>query len=210
MRAKNKSFLEDTFILLIIGIIIYSIYIFFFSEESKDEIESNKTIVEKTIKSIMPEEVIDKKPIIEETKKEEEISSEKIEEKKLNIIEKEIVNKKEAIIEEKIKVKEIEKPVEKENTETTDLGIFYENIEKRIYSNITKNINKNLLKDKNSVNIRITILKSGKYEQLVFIEGDKNTFELVKPSILEVFPLKINDTLKENFPRYFRMKIETK
>ena len=65
MKAKNKSFLEDIFILFILGILIYFIYSFFFSSDEKVEIEENKTTIEKKIEAI-----INKEPIINEVKKE--------------------------------------------------------------------------------------------------------------------------------------------
>ena len=83
-------------------------------------------------------------------------------------------------------------------------------IEDKIYANIESNVDKTLIKDNAFVNIRVTILKDGRYEQLTFMDGSKDNFELFRSSITQVFPLKINDSLKENFPRYFRMKIEIK
>ena len=38
-------------------------------------------------------------------------------------------------------------------------------------------------------------------------ENNEN-FELIKSSITQSFPVIIDDSLKANFPRYFRMKIE--
>ena len=90
------------------------------------------------------------------------------------------------------------------------MSIFYKSIEDKIYANIESNVDKTLIKDNAFVNIRVTILKDGRYEQLTFMDGSKDNFELFRSSITQVFPLKINDSLKENFPRYFRMKIEIK
>ena len=115
----------------------------------------------------------------------------------------------------KIEVKkEITKEVKETETpnlsEITDIEIFYKSIEDKIYANIESNVDKTLIKDNAFVNIRVTILKDGRYEQLTFMDGSKDNFELFRSSITQVFPLKINDSLKENFPRYFRMKIEIK
>ena len=120
-----------------------------------------------------------------------------------------------AIPDDKIEVKkEITKEVKETETpnlsEITDIEIFYKSIEDKIYANIESNVDKTLIKDNAFVNIRVTILKDGRYEQLTFMDGSKDNFELFRSSITQVFPLKINDSLKENFPRYFRMKIEIK
>ena len=74
--------------------------------------------------------------------------------------------------------------------------------------NIDKNIDKSLIKKGEFVNLRLTIFKDGRYEQLTLIEGNNENFELIKSSITQSFPVIIDDSLKANFPRYFRMKIE--
>lgn len=53
-------------------------------------------------------------------------------------------------------------------------------------------------------------MKSGKAEQLILLEGNNEYFELIKPSINQAFPVNIDESLKQSFPRYFRMKIEFK
>ena len=73
---------------------------------------------------------------------------------------------------------------------------------------IDKNIDKSLIKKGEFVNLRLTIFKDGRYEQLTLIEGNNENFELIKSSITQSFPVIIDDSLKANFPRYFRMKIE--
>ena len=40
MRGKNKSFIEDTIILFVIGIIIYAVYSFFFASDEEGEIQN--------------------------------------------------------------------------------------------------------------------------------------------------------------------------
>ncbi len=206
MRGKNKSFLEDTFILLIIGILIYSIYSFFFSSNEEDLINENITTVEKniekpTIKEQNSDEIKSDESILEEEKKDEKlIIEEKIQNEDKVEVEK---NKETSLIEETKVVKKVESSdiAEKDNVE-----LFFETIREKIY----KNIEATPINNGEHINIRVTILKDGRYEQLTLMDGNKEYFELIKPSIYKVFPVKIDDSLKENFPRYFRMKIEAK
>ena len=214
MREKNKSFIEDTIILFVIGIIIYAVYSFFFASDEEVEIQNEPAVVERNVST---DSQVDKDSINNEKVADEKINEDIIQtqrEKPVQIEEetKDII---EAIPDDKIEVKkEITKEVKETETpnlsEITDIEIFYKSIEDKIYANIESNVDKTLIKDNAFVNIRVTILKDGRYEQLTFMDGSKDNFELFRSSITQVFPLKINDSLKENFPRYFRMKIEIK
>ena len=220
MRGKNKSLLEDISILFIGGILIYFTYSFFFSSNEKEEIIEPQQSIEKKEETITPQ------PIINEIKK-EEITLPKVE----NKVESKIENKVEEIqkekttvmtptpiatpvvaVVEKIVQKEPEKPAVIEQTKELDdkarIDAFYKTIKEKIYLNIDKNIDKSLIKKGEFVNLRLTIFKDGRYEQLTLIEGNNENFELIKSSITQSFPVIIDDSLKANFPRYFRMKIE--
>lgn len=216
MKTKNKSFLEDIFIISIVGILIYSIYSFFFSSEEKVEITETKTSIEKKIDAI-----IHKEPVVNEIKKEEPIGTPpKVEEPNTPVVEtpKEVLapeenvveTKETPIVEEKIEQKEVEEktvPVEV-NDQKAKVELFYKTIKEQIYANIHKNVDKNQIRTGEAVEIRLTILKDGGYEQLSSTKGDNEYFELFRSSIKEAFPVKIDNSLKESFPRYFRMKIE--
>ena len=202
MKAKNKSFIEDVVILFILGIIIYFIYSFFFSTEEKVEIVENKTTIEKEINIPTPKEAI-----INEIKKEEEIvpttpvptpvETPKVEIPKVeNIVE----TKANTLIEEKISTPEL-------TDQKAKVELFYKTIKEEIYKNIAKNVDKNKIKAGEHIEFRLTILKDGGYEQLSSTKGDKDYFELFRSSIKETFPVKIDNSLKESFPRYFRMEI---
>lgn len=227
MRGKNKSLLEDILILFTGGILIYFTYSFFFSSNEKEEIIENPQTIEKKEETITPQ------PIINEIKK-EEITLPKVE----NKVESKIENKVEEIqkekplqkveenttkaspitpiptpvVVEKTVQKEPEKPAVIEQTKELDdkarIDAFYKTIKEKIYLNIDKNIDKSLIKKGEFVNLRLTIFKDGRYEQLTLIEGNNENFELIKSSITQSFPVIIDDSLKANFPRYFRMKIE--
>ena len=202
MKAKNKSFIEDVVILFILGIIIYFIYSFFFSTEEKVEIVENKTTIEKEINIPTPKE-----PIINEIKKEEEIISTPIvptpvETPKVETpkVENTVEPKANTLIEEKISTSEI-------TDQKVKVELFYKTIKEEIYKNIDKNVDKSKIKVGEYVEFRLTILKDGGYEQLNSTKGDKDYFELFRSSIKEAFPVKIDNSLKESFPRYFRMEI---
>jgi hypothetical protein len=227
LRGKNKSLLEDILILFTGGILIYFTYSFFFSSNEKEEIIENPQTIEKKEETITPQ------PIINEIKK-EEITLPKVE----NKVESKIENKVEEIqkekplqkveenttkaspitpipipvVVEKSVQKEPEKPAVIEQTKELDdkarIDAFYKTIKEKIYLNIDKNIDKSLIKKGEFVNLRLTIFKDGRYEQLTLIEGNNENFELIKSSITQSFPIIIDDSLKANFPRYFRMKIE--
>lgn len=240
MTTKTKTFFEDLFVLLVLGIIIYAIYSFVFSDEEKDEFVENKPVIEKSVgndnfsKPIVDEikdEELEKKveETITETQKEPSTTLieptptdndkttndvERTENKPIidEIKKEEPIITTEKIIENKPNVDELsEKPLQKEEQivdEKTKIEAFYQTIREKIYSNIEKNIDKTSLKNKESVNIRVTILKDGRYEQLTFMGGNKENYELIKNSIYNSFPVMMDESIKNNFPRYFRMKIE--
>ena len=205
MKAKNKSFIEDVVILFILGIIIYFIYSLFFSTEEKVEkveIVENKTTIEKKINIPTPKE-----PIINEIKKEEEIISTPIvptpvEAPKVETtkVENTVEPKANTLIEEKVSTPEL-------TDQKVKVELFYKTIKEEIYKNIDKNVDKSKIKVGEYVEFRLTILKDGGYEQLNSTKGNKDYFELFRSSIKEAFPVKIDNSLKESFPRYFRMEI---
>ena len=214
MRGKNKSFLEDIFIIFVIGALIYGIYSIFFSSEEKVEQEENRTFIEKSVEQT-PKEIVDEKKIEDELeKKEDEVISQTpkqiveetnlITQNKEEIVETTPLNKEKPIVETK-------PPIETSNEQTSNLTdekakieAFYQTIREKINSNIDKSS----LKSGEYINVRLTLLKDGRYEQLTFMDGNKEYFELVKPSIYKAFPVQIETSMKNNFPRYFRMKIE--
>lgn len=193
MNTKSKSFMEDTLILLVIAAIFYGIFTFFFSSSnSTDNLLENQTIVE------------EKQVVIKEQKDEEIQKIEKLKEeikKTLN----QAVQEEEQI---QIKLEEKQTEVKEKVLVPMTIQAFYKENEEKIYSNISKDIDKNLFENLSDVNIRVTILKDGKYEQLEYMSGSRQYYDLIKPSILKIFPLKIDNSLKNKFPRYFRMKVK--
>ena len=97
---------------------------------------------------------------------------------------------------------------EEAHHEVSNIDDFFDRFEKKVYSNIDRNFDKTTFKRGEFVNLRVTILKDGSYEQLTFLNGNSDYFNKVKPQIEEIFPLKIEENLKSHFPRYYRMKID--
>ncbi len=229
MRAKTRSFFEDTFILVVITVLIYLAYSFFFSSDEKEEIvEDNKTTIEQKVEALIHEKLLNNVVTKEEIKKDETIS-EQVDTSNQNLpqeaqtqrekIEEVINNKDNPAIEETIEqIKEPERNVveieEKPEVQVIDekakVALFNQSIEEKIYSNIEKNVDKNLIKSDDFTNIRLTILKDGNYEQLTFVDGEKKYFNLIKSSIIQSFPVEIDKSIQNNFPRYFRMKVQNK
>lgn len=102
------------------------------------------------------------------------------------------------------------KDINDSNNENEIISIeqFFKNFEKKVYENINKNVDKSLLRSGQFVNIKVTFLKDGNFEQLTFVSGNIGYFNLIKSSIEESFPVFINNSVKNNFPRYYRMSIE--
>jgi len=206
LNTKSKSFIEDTLILLLIGAILYGLYSFFFgSQDVIDNSLENPTIIEKNINTntkALPF-IEEKEQVVKEEQKKEQIQ-------KFEKVKKEIKEAlKEAIREEK-KIKKVEDKIQitKEVTGPITIQAFYKKIKEKIYSNISKDVDKNILENLGDVNIRVTILKDGRYEQLKYMSGNRQHYNLIRPSILKIFPLEIDESLKYKFPRYFRMKVQ--
>lgn len=170
---------------------------FFFSEnENLVENSENNNIVQEEKIEIKNE---NKLPLIEEEKTSEEkdlkveneIKKEEIKEEITPIIELTNVPTKEEIIEE-------EKIVTPSSAK-----LFLQELEEKVIEDVKTKIDY-----KAFVSIRVTVLKNGNYEQLTLMDGDKKYFNLIKPILLNYFPLKIDDSIKNEFPRYFRLKIE--
>lgn len=200
MKTRNKSFLEDTFILFIIGLIIYAIYSFLFSSNENTQTEEPKITIEEKVETPLLNETIDNKL------KNDEAIFEEIKEENVPIEQKEItpIEEIKTDIKSRIVPSALENKVETRNIDQKDqVELFYETIREKI----NKNIEIPPINEGEYINIKLTILKDGRYEQLILADGNKEYFEKIKSSITKVFPVKIDDNLKDSFPRYFRMKI---
>lgn len=172
------------------------------------------------VRELSVKEQISDEPNIEVVKQEEikDSSSEKVEEKleeKATIEEKTTIEeKKEEQTEQaplETKVYEEIKTDENSDEAHNDIGNideFFYRFDKKVYSNIDRSFDKTSFKRGEFLNIRVTILKDGSYEQLTFLNGNSEYFNKIKPQIEQMFPLNIEENLKGHFPRYYRMKID--
>ncbi len=79
---------------------------------------------------------------------------------------------------------------EEDHHEVSNIDDFFDRFEKKVYSNIDRNFDKTTFKRGEFVNIRVTILKDGSYEQLTFLNGNSDYFNKVKPANRRDFPFK--------------------
>jgi len=214
MRRKLKILFEDIGSILIIIALIYGAYHIFFDKKpqenivKKDEVKTiHKEIVKKEVtkkikKSFEANEtiIIDKNSTLE--KDIPKVQDTKLIQKQKPIQENNTTTNTQKTKEEKT----IKRKIEKKNIKV--LGKFLFNLKSSVNDKLSvlKQTHKSNT-GKNFVKIRITILDNGNYEQLKFMDGDKYFYDLAKEEIKTIFPVKIDERIKDQFPRYFRMKV---
>jgi len=214
MRRKLKILFEDIGSILIIIALIYGAYHIFFDKKpqenivKKDEVKTiHKEIVKKEVtkkikKSFEANEtiIIDKNTTLE--KDIPKVQDTKLIQKQKSIQENNTTTNTQKTKEEKT----IKRKIEKKNIKV--LGKFLFNLKSSVNDKLSvlKQTHKSNT-GKNFVKIRITILDNGNYEQLKFMDGDKYFYDLAKEEIKTIFPVKIDERIKDQFPRYFRMKV---
>jgi hypothetical protein len=195
LRGKTRNFFEDVVSVVFIGAVIYGGYWLVFENDTKDteivkEIETPKVVESST-----------KIPKVVESNVEKQ--SEIIVKKTIKTVEKPVV-----IIEKKEKNEEllVSSNIDKKEQKKL-INDFLRTTKNRINSNI-KLLENIKTKDENSyVDIRVTILKNGGFEQLKYVDGDLEYFENIQSTIVNIFPIEINEKINDQFPRYFRMRI---
>ena len=192
-------------------------------EDIKDKVVENKVVENKVVENkvvenkVVENKVVENKVVenIDEQRVENKLATEQKHEEPVQEI-KDNDHKDETILLEPkttLETKTLEDVKTDENSEevnheVSNIDDFFDRFEKKVYSNIDRNFDKTTFKRGEFVNIRVTILKDGSYEQLTFLNGNSDYFNKVKPQIEEIFPLKIEENLKSHFPRYYRMKID--
>ncbi len=179
MRGKTRNFLENIGVLVVFTGIIYGGYSLFFTNESQDEVTQTISIVTKEIKK-------------------ESINIEKtvIEVKKTQTIEEEV----------KPKVIIANNAIDKKE-QTRLINNFLRSTKDTINENIKQLLNIQTQSTNGYTKIRVTVLKNGNFEQLKYMGGDKQYFESIKPAIVKIFPINMEERIDNHFPRYFRMQI---
>ena len=172
-------------------------------EDIKDKVIENKVIENKVVENIDEQRVENK--LATEQKHEEPVQEIKDNDHKDETI---LLEPKTTLETKTLEDVKTDENSEEVNHEVSNIDDFFDRFEKKVYSNIDRNFDKTTFKRGEFVNIRVTILKDGSYEQLTFLNGNSDYFNKVKPQIEEIFPLKIEENLKSHFPRYYRMKID--
>ena len=172
-------------------------------EDIKDKVIENKVIENKVIENIDEQRVENK--LATEQKHEEPVQEIKDNDHKDETI---LLEPKTTLETKTLEDVKTDENSEEVHHEVSNIDDFFDKFEKKVYSNIDRNFDKTTFKRGEFVNIRVTILKDGSYEQLTFLNGNSDYFNKVKPQIEEIFPLKIEENLKSHFPRYYRMKID--
>lgn len=121
----------------------------------------------------------------------------KIEIKKTNPIKKEILIK-----------KKVEKKASKPQSLITQLRVYINDIKTSITDKI--DILDKSYENKSYVKIRITVLRSGKYQNVIYLKGNKELLAKTRNAIRDTFPRIQNKVIKEQFPRYIRLDINFK
>ncbi|RXJ94749.1 hypothetical protein CRU94_08260 [Arcobacter sp. AHV-9/2010] len=171
-------------------------------EESLIEEELNKEISNSDFNSLEKEDITqrleEKAEVVEETKLSEDTQEQKNKDDEIsfNIIE----NEEQKKVPKNYKRDENSIDVKKSSE-------LFTNFRNKVYENIKKNIPSSTLEKGKHVNIRVTILKDGGYEELIFVDGSIYNYDMIKEQIQNVFPLEIDESIKGIFPRYYRMKI---
>ena len=177
-------------------------------EDIKDKVVENKVVENKVVENKVVENIDEQRvenKLATEQKHEEPVQEIKDNDHKDETI---LLEPKTTLETKTLEDVKTDENSEEVNHEVSNIDDFFDRFEKKVYSNIDRNFDKTTFKRGEFVNIRVTILKDGSYEQLTFLNGNSDYFNKVKPQIEEIFPLKIEENLKSHFPRYYRMKID--
>jgi len=215
MQGKTKGFFEDTGLILVLVALIYGgyyVYTKYFNSDLNSIDKTTEVVIMKNIEGPLEGITleIDNSQVsdIQDEESIENISEVKEEEiEVLSDLDEKVEIPKEETIKVKIEETITENTEVKKEVDRKSLKRFLNDVKDSISNSIVKKDDINSTQSQ-ELKIRITILKDGSYEQLSFVEGDKELFEINKENILKVFPLSIDDSIKGSFPRYLRMSIK--
>ncbi len=234
MKGRTKSFFEDVLVLiLLLGMVSSIYYLFFNSDEVKNQIQTTKQISQQTEEDFPKtvfepvdiqefNDVQENETVEDETTDQSNDTAEDIE-KTTQPIQEETTQQTDTQEPQNIQkpLQEEQKP-QKENIlqETTELEHqeVKEEVDlavlRKFLADLKKEIKQKIdldgvdIEQNNFLSIRITILKNGTYEQLVFVAGNKIIYDNNVENILGVFPLTIDEKIIADFPRYIRYRFE--
>ncbi|BFU78395.1 hypothetical protein ALC152_16100 [Arcobacter sp. 15-2] len=223
MQGKTKSFFEDTIIILVLAVIIIVGYTLYSKYQDKTSIDEMLNSTAKSIEKFIT--IIKKVPLeIQKILNAEQNSYSEVlfadtnttNIKKINVEEQIDVNntiQKIAPTIEDVNISSVtvsntvEKTIAKETLDVILLRDFLKSLKSKLRKSIVQNSELNVTKNQ-KLRFRITLLKDGSYEQLKFIGGDKELFETNKENILQNFPVEIDSSIQQEFPRYIRINLQ--
>jgi len=223
MQGKTKSFFEDTIIILVLAVIIIVGYTLYSKYQDKTSIDETLNSTSKSIEKFIT--IIKKVPLeIQKILNAEQNSYSEVlfadtnttNIKKINVEEQIDVNntiQKIAPTIEDVNISSVtvsntvEKTIAKETLDVILLRDFLKSLKSKLRKSIVQNSELNVTKNQ-KLRFRITLLKDGSYEQLKFIGGDKELFETNKENILQNFPVEIDSSIQQEFPRYIRINLQ--
>ncbi len=223
MQGKTKSFFEDTIIVLVLAVIIIAGYTVYNKYQEKTSIDETLNSTAKSIEKFIT--IIKKVPLeIQKILNAEQNSNSEVlfadtnttNIKKINVEEQIDVNntiQKIAPTIEDVNISSVtvsntvEKTIARETLDVTLLRDFLKSLKSKLRKSIVQNSELNVTKNQ-KLRFRITLLKDGNYEQLKFIGGDKELFETNKENILQNFPVEIDSSIQQEFPRYIRINLQ--
>jgi len=221
MQGKTKGIFEDIFVLLIIAALGLGVYLFFFTEDNTSSVST--TIVQSQItqedkkeefkesKKLSPKDEIE---ITLEENQNTQIKKQTFHEEKKPLEQAEVIIEKNRDLNHKNFIqKEIIKETTKLNKEEISKKVDLKILQKFLIETKNKIKNSIVLSSKNNqkkqtLSIRVTILKNGSFEQLIYTGGDYGIFKNNYKNIVSIFPLDIDKSIEDEFPRYLRYSFE--
>jgi len=209
MQGRTRGFFEDVFVLLVLLVAGWGAYSFFFTEENKVQATISNSTQSKSLEK--PIQEIDEKIKLTIQKTDTKKIAKEVTENKINKkVEKSIIETKSDKISE-IKKEQLTSKVVDEITneiEKVDLA----KLQKFLIGTKEKIKNKIIIEENNkldnTLSIRVTVLKNGSFEQFIFVDGNKALFKNNYNNIISIFPLKIDEDIKGDFPRYLRYRFK--
>ena len=233
MQGRTRGAFEDIFVLVILVLLCWGGYVFFFTEDkivipssANQTVKSNSMGLNKEDSKIEPTKVIKNENIVipnDSIQKNKDISIKDTVSKTTNL-KKELqqpLDKQVEVLDEELNekqgLKELEaKKVQKElkkidevSTKSVDLKLlqkFLIGTKQKIKNSIL--LDDELKSEVQMLSIRITVLKSGNFEQLIFTGGNIEIFKKNYQNITQVFPVEIEESIVGDFPRYLRYRFK--
>lgn len=152
-------------------------------------------------------------PVIQPLLNQKDIKEVKIKKEKIDVVKKDDKIKKEILVkkdtakvlttnEDVIKISKTKKLM------LNDLNAYIKYVRNKVNNNTTTLYN--VQNDKLSINIRITLLDDGRFQNLIYVSGNEKLLVELKKTLRKINFNKPNMNIKSQFPRYIRFKVNFK